>query len=348
MQCVNLGQTGLKVSRVVLGCMSYGGKWYRDFMIDEKGARSHYKKALDLGINFFDTADTYSNGESELITGKWLLKYASRDDLVIASKLHSPMGPGQNSGGLSRKHIMEGIDASLKRLGTDYLDLYQIHRFDEDTPIAETLEALHDVVRSGKVLYIGASSMYAYQFTKMLYTADLNGWTRFVSMQNHYNLIYREEEREMMPLCEEEGVGVIPWAPLAKGYLSGKRKRRCSHEAGQGRSPFAPALSLRQQLRHHRSSDIAGEKAGGDPGSTGDRLDTAQAVRHRPDNRRYTSLAHQRCRGGHRHRAQPQGSDVPRRVVRASRGLGHRTFWRHPALSRREALIRNSPSGAST
>ena len=226
MQYANLGHTGLKVSRVVLGCMSYGSKWYRDYMIDEKGARSHYKKALDVGINFFDTADTYSYGESELITGKWLTKYAKRDDLVIASKVFNPMGPSQNSGGLSRKHIMEGIDASLKRLGTDYVDLYQIHRFDDFTPIEETLEALHDVVKSGKVLYIGASSMYAYQFTKMLYAADLNGWTRFVSMQNHYNLIYREEEREMMPLCEEEGVGVIPWAPLAKGYLSGKRKRR--------------------------------------------------------------------------------------------------------------------------
>ena len=226
MQYVNLGQTGLKVSRVVLGCMSYGGKWYRDYMIDEKGARSHYKKALDLGINFFDTADTYSTGESEVITGKWLTKYAKRDDLVIASKIFNPMGTGANAGGLSRKHIMEGIDASLKRLGTDYLDLYQIHRFDEDTPIEETLEALHDVVKAGKVLYLGASSMLAYQFTKMLYTADLNGWTRFASMQNHYNLIYREEEREMMPLCEEEGIGIIPWAPLAKGYLSGKRKRR--------------------------------------------------------------------------------------------------------------------------
>jgi aryl-alcohol dehydrogenase-like predicted oxidoreductase len=225
-QYVNLGHTGLKVSRVVLGCMSYGGKWYRDYMIDEKGARSHYKKALDLGINFFDTADTYSTGESEVITGKWLTKYAKRDELVIASKLFNPMGSSPNSGGLSRKHIMEGIDASLKRLATDYLDLYQIHRFDEDTPIEETLEALHDVVKAGKVLYLGASSMFAYQFTKMLYTADLNGWTRFVSMQNHYNLIYREEEREMMPLCEEEGIGVIPWAPLAKGYLSGKRKRR--------------------------------------------------------------------------------------------------------------------------
>lgn len=225
MEYVNLGHTGLKVSRVVLGCMSYGGKWYRDYMIDEKGARSHYKKALDLGINFFDTADTYSTGESEQITGKWLTKYAKRDDLVIASKIFNPMGTGPNAGGLSRKHIMEGIDASLKRLGTDYLDLYQIHRFDYDTPIEETIEALDDVVKSGKVLYLGASSMLAYQFAKMLYTADLNGWTRFVSMQNHYNLIYREEEREMMPLCEEEGVGVIPWAPLAKGYLSGKRRR---------------------------------------------------------------------------------------------------------------------------
>jgi aryl-alcohol dehydrogenase-like predicted oxidoreductase len=224
-QYVNLGQTGLKVSRLVLGCMSYGGRWYREYMIDEKSARSHFRKALDLGINFFDTADTYANGESEQITGKWLTKFANRDDLVVASKVFNPMGPGQNARGLSRKHIMEGIDASLKRLGTDYLDLYQIHRFDEFTPIEETIEALHDVVKSGKVLYVGASSMFAYQFSKMLHTSNLNGWTRFVSMQNHYNLIYREEEREMMPLCEEEGVGVIPWAPLAKGYLSGKRRR---------------------------------------------------------------------------------------------------------------------------
>ena len=226
MEYVNLGQTGLKVSRVVLGCMSYGGKWYRDYMIDEKGARSHFRKALDLGINFFDTADTYSNGESESITGKWLTKYARRDELVIASKVFNPMGPSPNAGGLSRKHVMEGIDATLRRLGTDYLDLYQIHRFDDLTPIEETIEALHDVVKAGKVLYLGASSMLAYQFAKMLYTADLNGWTRFASMQNHYNLIYREEEREMMPLCEEEGIGVIPWAPLAKGYLSGRRGRR--------------------------------------------------------------------------------------------------------------------------
>lgn len=225
MKYVNLGMTGLKVSRIILGCMSYGGTWYRDYMIDEKGARAHFKAALDGGINFFDTADTYSNGESESITGKWLLKYARRDQLVIASKVYNPMGSAPNDGGLGRKHIMQAIDASLKRLGTDYLDLYQIHRYDETTPIEETLEALHDVVRAGKALYIGASSMLAYQFARMLYTSDLNGWTRFVSMQNHYNLIYREEEREMMPLCEEEGVGVIPWAPLAKGYLSGKRRK---------------------------------------------------------------------------------------------------------------------------
>jgi aryl-alcohol dehydrogenase (NADP+) len=232
MQYVNLGSSGLKVSRLCFGTMGYGSKAFRPYTIEERGARPHYKLALDLGINFFDTADVYSLGRSEEITGKWLLKYAPRHELVIATKLYGPMSDDPNDRGLSRKHAMDAIDKSLARLGTDYVDLYQIHRFDYETPIEETVEALHDVVKAGKARYIGASSMFAFQFAKMLQAADLGGWTRFVSMQNHYNLIYREEEREMMPLCQEEGIGVIPWSPLARGFLAGNRYRR-----GGGKTP---------------------------------------------------------------------------------------------------------------
>ena len=223
MEYTNLGKSGLKVSRLCLGMMSYGDPKWRPWVLDEESGRPFVKRALEVGINFFDTADMYSLGVSEEITGRALKDFAKRDDVVIASKVFYPMGDKPNQRGLSRKHIMEAAEASLRRLGTDYIDLYQIHRWDYETPIEETLEALNDLVRSGKALYVGASSMYAYQFARALHLQDLHGWSRFVSMQNHYNLIYREEEREMMELCLEEGIGIIPWSPLARGFLAGNR-----------------------------------------------------------------------------------------------------------------------------
>lgn len=223
MEYVRLGSTGLKVSRVCLGCMSYGlltesNPW----VLNEEQSRPYIQRALEAGINFFDTADVYSNGTSEEYLGRALKDFAKRDEVVIATKVRQPMGKGPNDYGLSRKHIMDSIDASLKRLGTDYIDLYQIHRWDYETPIEETMQALHDIVRAGKARYIGGSAMFAWQFAKAQYTADLHGWTRFVSMQNHYNLIYREEEREMIPFCQDQGVGVIPFSPLARGVLTRK------------------------------------------------------------------------------------------------------------------------------
>ncbi len=225
MEYVNLGKTGLKVSRICLGCMTYGSSQWREWVLDEEASRPFFQRALELGINFFDTADMYSLGVSEEVTGQALKDFAKRDEVVIATKVFNPMGDKPNQRGNSRKHIMDSIDASLRRLQTDYVDLYQIHRWDHETPIEETLEALHDVVKAGKALYIGASSMFAWQLAKALYTADLHGWTRFVSMQNHYNLVYREEDREMNPLCRAEGVGIIPWSPLARGFLAGNRTR---------------------------------------------------------------------------------------------------------------------------
>lgn len=224
MDYVRLGQSGLKVSRISLGTMTYGDPAWRDWVLPEEQSRPFYQRALELGINFFDTADVYSLGISEEITGRALKDFARRDQVVIATKVHGKMGEGPNDHGLSRGHILSAAQASLKRLGTDYIDLYQIHRFDPETPILETMTALHDLVRMGAVRYIGASSMAAYQFAKMQHVADLHGLTRFVSMQNHYNLVYREEEREMLPLCREDGVGVIPWSPLARGFLTGNRK----------------------------------------------------------------------------------------------------------------------------
>ncbi|HEX3316134.1 MAG TPA: aldo/keto reductase [Gemmataceae bacterium] len=222
MDYVNLGKTGLKVSRICLGCMSYGvpERGAHQWSLDEAASRPFLKKALDAGINFFDTANAYSDGTSEEIVGRALKDFAKRDEIVLATKVHFPMRPGPNAKGLSRKAIFAEIDASLRRLGTDFVDLYQIHRWDTTTPIEETLEALHDVVKAGKVRYLGASSMFAWQFCKALHLADLHGWTRFASMQNHYNLIYREEEREMLRLCVAEGIGVIPWSPLARGRLA--------------------------------------------------------------------------------------------------------------------------------
>ncbi|MEP6817656.1 MAG: aldo/keto reductase [Marmoricola sp.] len=218
----NLGNTGLRVSVLALGCMSWGdtSRGGHPWALDEAAGRDIIKAALESGINFFDTANVYSAGSSEEYTGRALNDFAAREDVVLATKVHGRMRPGPNGAGLSRKAILHEIDASLARLGTDYVDLYQIHRWDPDTPVEETMEALHDVVRAGKARYLGASSMYAWQFAKAQQVAERNGWTRFVSMQNHYNLIYREEEREMLPLCQAEGVGVIPWSPLARGRLT--------------------------------------------------------------------------------------------------------------------------------
>src|SRR5271166_4355512 len=226
MEYLNLGRTGLTVSRLCLGAMTYGSKKWRPWVLEEEESRPFLKRAMELGINFIDTADMYSVGVSEEIVGRAIRDFGpGRDRMAIATKVFSPMGDDPNLQGLSRKHILHSIDDSLRRLGTDYVDLYQIHRFDYSTPIEETLEALNDLVRAGKVLYIGASSMYAWQFQKMLYKQDALGCARFVSMQNHYNLIYREEEREMNPLCLQEGVGLIPWSPLARGFLAGNRRR---------------------------------------------------------------------------------------------------------------------------
>jgi 1-deoxyxylulose-5-phosphate synthase len=224
MDYIRLGHSGLKVSRLCLGAMTYGTPQWRPWVLDEAASRPFIARALEHGINFFDTADMYSRGVSEQVLGR-ALKDHPRDQVVIATKAFYPLTDGPNTAGLSRKHLMDAIDASLTRLGTDYVDLYQIHRFDYETPIEETLEALHDIVKAGKARYLGASSMFAWQFMKMLATSDAHRWTRFVSMQNHYNLVYREEEREMLPLCREEGIGVIPWSPLARGFLAGNRRR---------------------------------------------------------------------------------------------------------------------------
>jgi 1-deoxyxylulose-5-phosphate synthase len=223
---VNLGNTGLKVSRLCLGCMTYGSSKWRPWVLDEEQSRPFIKRALEAGINFFDTANMYSDGVSEEVVGRALRDFADRDAVVLATKVYNPMRKDPNGRGLSRKAIMTEIEHSLRRLGTDYVDLYQIHRWDYETPIEETLEALHDVVKAGKARYIGASSMFAWQFAQSLYISDLHGWTRFVSMQNHYNLVYREEEREMLPLCRDQEIGVIPWSPLARGFLAGNRNKQ--------------------------------------------------------------------------------------------------------------------------
>jgi aryl-alcohol dehydrogenase-like predicted oxidoreductase len=225
MQYLNLGATGLRVSRICLGMMSFGNDSDKPWVLDEQAAEPIVRAAVEGGVNFFDSADTYSQGASEVATGRLLAKLLTREELVLATKVFMPMTPGENGGGLSRKHILSAIDASLERLGMDYVDLYQIHRWDPRTPIEETMEALHEVVRAGKARYIGASSMFAWQFAKAQQLAASAGHTRFVSMQNHYNLVYREEEREMIPLCIDQGVGVIPWSPLARGVLAGNRTR---------------------------------------------------------------------------------------------------------------------------
>ncbi len=243
MNYTNLGTAGLRVSRVCLGMMGFGNDSDRAWVIDEDAAESIVKAAVEGGVTFFDTADAYSGGASEVATGRLVPKFLSRDEVVIATKVFMPVTAGENGGGLGRKHILSGIDASLRRLNTDYVDLYQIHRWDPRTPIEETMEALHDVVRAGKARYIGASSMFAWQFAKAQHTAEVHGWTRFVSMQNHYNLIYREEEREMIPLCLDQGVGCIPWSPLARGVLAGNRSRGGDrHTTRSSTDPFTDYL----------------------------------------------------------------------------------------------------------
>jgi aryl-alcohol dehydrogenase (NADP+) len=237
MEMVKFGKTGMTVSKLCLGCMTYGTPKWRDWVLDEEASKPFFRQATEAGINFYDTADIYSLGVSEEVTGRAIKEFwPKREQVVVATKVFNPMGRTPNEAGLSRKHIMHAIDASLKRLGMDYVDLYQIHRFDKTTPIEETIDALHDVVKAGKALYVGASSMYAWQFADYLSTAKAMGKTRFVSMQNHYNLVYREEEREMMPLCREEGIAVIPWSPLARGFLAGNRRRQDKGETARAKS----------------------------------------------------------------------------------------------------------------
>ncbi|HYN42461.1 MAG TPA: aldo/keto reductase [Thermoanaerobaculia bacterium] len=247
MKYTTLGRTGLVVSRLALGCMSYGDPAWRPWVLPEEGARPFFRRALEAGINLFDTADMYSMGVSEEVTGRLLAEMGRREELVIATKVHFPMGAGPNMGGLSRKHVVQACEASLKRLGIETIDLYQIHRFDPSTPLAETLEALDLLVRQGKVRYVGASSGEAWRFQKALATADRSGLARFVSMQNHYNLLYREEEREMLPLCLDEGIGVLPWSPLARGLLTGTRATPADREA----TPRAASDDYARQLYDH-------------------------------------------------------------------------------------------------
>ncbi len=250
MQYTRLGSTGLRVSRLCLGCMTYGTPTWREWVLDDAQSRPFFRRALDAGINFFDTADMYSLGVSEEVTGRALAQ-VKRDSVVIATKVYNPMSAGPNDQGLSRKHIMHSIDASLQRLGTDYIDLYQIHRYDPHTPIEETLDALDAVVRAGKALYIGASSMWAWQFGRMLATSDRRHLARFATMQNHYNLVYREEEREMIPFCRAEGIGLLPWSPLARGFLAGNRRAQDYGDTSRARTD-----ALAQQY-YYQPSDFA-------------------------------------------------------------------------------------------
>ena len=256
MEYVNLGRTGLRVSRLCLGTMTFGSTEWRPWILPEDAGRPFIRHALDVGINFFDTADMYSRGVSEEIVGRALGDFTTRDQVVIATKAFFPMGDGPNDRGLSRKHLFDAIDASLRRLGTDHVDLYQIHRFDPHTPIEETLEALNDIVRAGKARYIGASSMYAWQFARMLQMSERHGWARFVSMQNHYNLVYREEEREMLPLCRAEGIGIIPWSPLARGFLAGNRDRATRPDEKKGGETLRAQTDEYAQSLYYADSDF--------------------------------------------------------------------------------------------
>ena len=293
MEYVNLGRTGLRVSRLCLGTMTFGSTAWRPWILPEDAGRPFIRHALDAGINFFDTADMYSRGVSEEIVGRALHDFTTRDQVVIATKAFFPMGDGPNDRGLSRKHLLDAIDASLRRLGTDYVDLYQIHRFDPHTPIEETLEALNDIVRAGKARYIGASSMYAWQFARMLQASERHGWARFVSMQNHYNLVYREEEREMLPLCRAEGIGIIPWSPLARGFLAGNRDRAAGSDekkgrrdaAGTDRRVRAVALLRRFRFPCRRSGRRNRTTARGGPCASRSGLDSSPAGRDGADHR---------------------------------------------------------------
>ncbi|HEU0294735.1 MAG TPA: aldo/keto reductase [Anaerolineales bacterium] len=263
MQYTNLGKTGMKVSRLCLGMMSYGSKQWREWVLNEEEAKPFVQRALEAGINFFDTADVYSIGESEKITGNVLKHFGvKRENVIVATKVNGQMSDDINDKGLSRKHILDSIDKSLRRLQMDYVDLYQIHRWDYETPIEETMEALNDVVRAGKARYIGASSMFAWQFSKAQHIAQNHGWTRFVSMQNHYNLVYREEEREMIPLCVDQGVGLIPWSPLARGFFAGDRKRGGGGDTVRSNTdPFGNSLYFRDE--DFTVADCAAEVAKG-------------------------------------------------------------------------------------
>lgn len=280
MQYVNLGKTGLKVSRLCLGMMSYGSKTWREWVLKSDEAKPFIKRALDAGINFFDTADVYSLGESERITGKLLKDLGvNRQNVIVATKVNGQMSDDVNDKGLSRKHIMDSIDRSLQRLEMDYVDLYQIHRWDYEVPIEETLEALNDIVRVGKARYIGASSMFAWQFAKALHTSEKHGWTKFVSMQNHYNLAYREEEREMIPLCVDQGIGLIPWSPMARGFFAGDRKRGGGGETVRSNTdPFSNSLYFREEDFDvaDRVAEIAQER-----GCTGSQIALAWVL-HKP------------------------------------------------------------------
>jgi 1-deoxyxylulose-5-phosphate synthase len=250
MEFVPLGNTGLKVSRLCLGCMSYGSSQARPWILDEEAALPFYQQAIEAGINFLDTANLYSQGKSEEVTGRALKKLGvRREQIVIATKVFYPTGTTPNEGGTSKKHVRHAIDASLRRLGLDYVDLYQIHRYDRSTPMEETLEALTDLIKQGKVLYLGASSMAAWEFTKFISVAKANGFPRFISMQNHYNLVYREEEREMIPLCREEKIGIIPWSPLGRGFLAGNRPRAAEGETVRGKTDASA------QRLYHQESD---------------------------------------------------------------------------------------------
>ena len=279
MDYVNLGHTGLKVSRLCLGMMTYGSHPSRAWTLPEDESRPYVRRALEAGINFFDTADAYGHGASEEVTGRALRDFARREEVVIATKVFFAWNDKPNQGGLSRKHLFDSIDGSLRRLGTDYVDLYQIHRWDYQTPIEETLEALNDVVRAGKARYIGASSMYAWQFAKALYTSEKHGWTKFVSMQNHYNLAYREEEREMIPLCIDQGIGLIPWSPMARGFFAGNRNREGGGETARANSdPFAKGLYFRDEdfVVAEYVADVAKER-----GVTGSQIALAWVL-HKP------------------------------------------------------------------
>lgn len=264
MEYVNLGKTGMKVSRLCLGMMSYGSRQWRSWILEEEESKPFIQRALDAGINFFDTADVYSLGESERVTGNLFKQLGiRRENIVVATKVNGQMSDDVNDKGLSRKHIMDSIDKSLQRLQMDYVDLYQIHRWDHEVPIEETLEALNDVVRAGKARYIGASSMFAWQFAKALLTSEKHGWSKFVSMQNHYNLAYREEEREMIPLCVDQGIGIIPWSPMARGFFAGNRKRGGGGETTRAKSdPFANNLYFRDEdfVVADRVAEVAQER----------------------------------------------------------------------------------------